>query len=154
MPHQTWPGKLSSHRLRYVTAFSHESESERPWRSFPPSAVIPARPRKKRRKSAIEGHIAYWAWMVRRAEADLRADKPVLICPGGCCSYSPGPHPRDALERIIRRGGRTGHRVAIAVAPLDERFRDATEISPARTMTEGRWWHVRETPGTVDWTCY
>ena len=116
--------------------------------------MIPARPRGKRRKPAIEEYIAAWAWRVRRAEADLRSGMPVLICRGGCCSYWLEPHPRDALERVIRRGGRTGHRVAKAVASLDERFRDATEISPGRTMVDGRWWHVRVTPGSIEWTCY
>lgn len=93
--------------------------------------------------------------MVRQAEADLRSNLPVLICPDDCCcSYGKEHHPRDALERVIRRGGRTGRRVTKAVAPLDERFRDATEANPGRPMVDGRWWNSRITPGAIEWTCY
>jgi hypothetical protein len=61
-------------------------------------------------------------------------------CPA-CGGHFYGDGPRDRLERLMRRDGRHAHRLRVAVAELDERYRDATvEISRTPTMP---WWERR-----------
>jgi hypothetical protein len=122
--------------------------------SLPP--VIPARPRRKRQASAIEQHLRVWGCFVRQAEKDRRSRRTTVVCYCYECTCFDryDIHPRDALEGIIRRGGKAGRRVAKAIAPLDERFCDATELSYWHVLIpDGRWWHARLPPDALetDW---
>ncbi len=66
--------------------------------------------------------LAEWARTVERAERHaLTLDSG---CP--CCDGSDGLEARDALEAIVRRGGKRGRRIATLVRDLDDRFERAT----------------------------
>lgn len=65
---------------------------------------------------------------------------PDLPC---CDAVEHGVAARDRLEAIVRRGGRSGQRVAQALVTLDDRFIAATEeaVDAAPWVA---WWHRRE----------
>lgn len=100
--------------------------------------MIAQRPRRPRSVSAIEFHLGNWADTVRRAE---RRDPNFYDdCP--CCNGSEGLWSRDALESIIRRGGKQARRLSAAVKDLDERYERATHPS-MNLLGAGGWWHHR-----------
>jgi hypothetical protein len=79
-----------------------------------------------------------WATTVERAERNA------LTLGSGCpcCDGSDGLEARDALEGIVRRGGKRGRRIATLVRDLDDRFERATLPAP-EVPSEGRWWRGR-----------
>lgn len=95
------------------------------------------------RASAIEYNLGLWQAAVREVEATFRSGKPhypELQC---CDAVEHGVAARDRLESVVRRGGRAGHRVAKALAVLDERFVASTDES-ADAAPWLAWWHRRE----------
>lgn len=110
----------------------------------------PARRRRKRREPAIERYLDEWKQTVRRKERDLKSRRVIVVCTCSSCSPPKERHPRDALEFVIRRGGKTGRRVAKQVAPWDARFRAVTEPAAKARAIDGLWWNARVTPGTVE----
>ncbi|GGO91019.1 hypothetical protein GCM10011584_24110 [Nocardioides phosphati] len=100
--------------------------------------MIPQRPRRPRSVSAIEFHLACWESTIRLAEAG--ADSYFDDCP--CGNGSEGLAAREALEAIIRRGGRQGRRASASVRHLDDRWERATYPGTSRGDTSS-WWHRR-----------
>lgn len=99
------------------------------------------RPRRPRSVSAVEFHLANWARIICAAERlRTRVD---AWCDLSCECRESGFESRDQLEAIIRRGGRSGHRVAQAIKPLDDRFERAT--LPRKNSASARaWWYDRQ----------
>ena len=80
---------------------------------------------------------------VREVEATYRRGQPHhpdLPC---CDAVRDGADARDRLEGMVRRGGKSGRRVADALGELDERFIASTEEAPD-ALPWLAWWHRRE----------
>ncbi|ETZ38099.1 hypothetical protein L842_6107 [Mycobacterium intracellulare MIN_052511_1280] len=66
-------------------------------------------------------------------------------CP--CCEVlQPDDEARERLEALMRRGGRRAHRLRIAVAGLDARFRAVT-VAREGVWKSAPWWERRQ----VNW---
>lgn len=85
-----------------------------------------------------QSYLRSWEHLVKKAEAGVAAH--LTGCPQ--CDGEDGLDARDQLEALILRGGRRGKRLAIAVSPLDVRFRQATTPSPLASERE-RWWRAQ-----------
>ncbi len=135
-------------RLRYG---AYDDDSARKG-NVPVRPVNPHRQRKARTEGWALQYLAQWRRRVEyledrvdqkpRALLDNRV--PILAgftgCPA-CDGHFFGDGPRDALERLMRRDGRRAHRLRVAVARLDQRYRDVTvEIDRSRSMP---WWERR-----------
>ena len=100
----------------------------------------PHRPRKPRKDGAALRYLDRWRAYVEIFEqpipdgVDVPMDWP--------CCHEPGMDARDRLEALMHNGGRRAHKLRVAVAQLDERFRDATV--ERRTWKSNPWWDRRE----------
>jgi hypothetical protein len=91
----------------------------------------------------VEFNLDLWLKAVRAVEVTFRSGQP--HCPDlPCCdALRAGVAARDRLEAVIRRGGRQGHRVAVAIKELDGRLERAT-VEKNDSDAWLPWWHNRE----------
>ena len=111
----------------------------------------PHRPRRPREDGAALRYLQRWRHFVELAERDSRERKSVdWRCP--CCGADRYRYEaRDRLESLMRNGGRRAHRLRVAVARLDERYREATAELPrwrvdSWSSTDERWFRSWEGP--------
>ncbi|GLB91788.1 hypothetical protein Mkiyose1665_50550 [Mycobacterium kiyosense] len=126
-------------RVRHVTARDYAECSRRGWR--PCARVNPHRPRRPRPGGAEVTYLQRWRRYVERAERAANKGEQILDCP--CCGLvGHDDEARARLEALIRRGGRRGQRLRVAVARLDARFMAVTVVSP-RAWASAPWWEQR-----------
>jgi hypothetical protein len=102
--------------------------------------VNPHRPRKPRKDGAALRYLDEWREYVAYIERPIPADDGhASWCPG-CL---PSRYSRDRLESLMHNGGRRAHELRVAVAELDDRFRNVTTVERDALQSEP-WWHRRD----------
>lgn len=106
----------------------------------------PHRPRKPRQDGAARRYLNRWRRSVERAERVARKGGwTPHDCP--CCEVlRRDDEARAGLEVLMRRAGRRGHRLRVAVARLDARLFAVTVVKPG-VWESAPWWEQRQ----VDW---
>jgi hypothetical protein len=98
--------------------------------------------------SAIEFNLDLWRKAVLAVEKTFRSSVPHYPDLPCCDAFSSGLAARDRLEAVIRHGGRQGHRVAVSIKELDDRFERAT-VKKVDADAWLPWWHGREHVDTL-----
>jgi hypothetical protein len=91
----------------------------------------------------VEFNLDLWLKAVRAVEATHRSGQPHYPDLPCCDALKAGAAARDRLEAIIRRGGCQGHRGAVSIKELDDRFERAT-VEKIDSDAWLPWWHNRE----------
>ncbi|MDD4865680.1 MAG: hypothetical protein PHQ28_00680 [Mycobacterium sp.] len=105
----------------------------------------PHRPRRPRQDGAALRYLQLWRRHVELAEMFARTGGRVPWVPGcPCCDpLVLDDFSREALEGLMRNGGRRAHRLRVAVERLDGRFRAVT-IERGDMVRAAPWWQRRE----------
>lgn len=102
----------------------------------------PHRPRKPRPEVPALALLHEWRRCVETTEAFVRSGESLALADCPCCGRVYWTDARDRLEGMMRNGGRRARRLRVAVAELDERYREVTRES-AHAWRAEPWWDRR-----------
>ncbi|MGB3603680.1 MAG: hypothetical protein WBA38_09065 [Gordonia sp. (in: high G+C Gram-positive bacteria)] len=102
----------------------------------------PHRVRRPRKDGAALQYLAEWQRHVEFTERRFR-EREYYDDRWPCCDEMPLADAREALERLLHRDGRRAHRLRVAIAELDERFRAVT-VERGTSWRSTNWWRRRE----------